>query len=213
MKLWTLLYTLILSATLPLHAQSLIPPYSVSSCIACHGKDGVGTAPNFPNLGGQHAEYLFKQMANMQQGKNRNPSVMGAIFSKLSTADLRALAYYYSNLPISIGSAPKKAVKLGAKLYQRGSLNKQITACIACHGPGGEGNAEANFPLLSGQQKTYVEQQLRDFKQKKRINDYNKIMQDIAHNLAEEDIKTLAAYIEGLYPTAPIASSHCCVKR
>ena len=38
-----------------------------------------------------------------------------------------------------------------------------ITACIACHGESGEGNAEAGFPRLAGQHPDYIAKQLQDY--------------------------------------------------
>ena len=108
-----------------LNANSLIPPYTAGTCISCHDKNGVGVAPNFPNLGGQHAEYLFKQMQDMQSGKTRSPSVMVGLFDKLTKQNLHYLAQYYSTLPISIGLTPQKALKNGETVETSGQLTLQ----------------------------------------------------------------------------------------
>ena len=76
---------------------------------------------------------------------------------------------------------------------------KRITACIACHGPQGTGNAQAGFPVLSGQHAAYTVLQLVAFKDGKRKNDLNHIMQDISNRMSKEDMEAVAHYIEALH--------------
>ena len=189
----------------------MIPPYQIGTCIACHGDLGVSVNPLWPNLAGQHEQYLLKELRNIKTGKIRNVPVMTAIMTQLNDEDLIALAAYYSYRPISIGLTPKKYLTQGERLYRGGDLSKQISACIACHGPGGEGNGQAGFPILSGQNALYTIQQLEDFSTGKRHNDLNSIIRDIAHRMNNEDMQAVAYYIQGLYPTNQF--SHCCIKR
>lgn len=193
------------------HAASQIPPYTVGTCLACHGDQGVSVNPVWPNLAGQHQPYLLKELRDIKTGKTRNVLEMRAVMAQLNDADLIALATYYSKLPLSIGLVPQKYLKEGEKLYRGGDFNKQISACIACHGPGGEGNGQAGFPILSGQYALYTIQQLEAFSSDKRKNDLNSIMKDIAHRMNKEDMEAVAYYIQGLYPTTPVRQ--CCVKR
>lgn len=76
-----------------------------------------------------------------------------------------------------------------------GDLKKQITACIACHGPDGKGNDLAGFPVLRGQSVEYTLQQLQSFKSKTRKNDLNAIMQTICARMSDEDMKAIANYL------------------
>lgn len=80
-----------------------------------------------------------------------------------------------------------------------GDYAKQITACIACHGPKGTGNAQAGFPALSGQHAQYTILQLELFKDKKRSNDLNGIMRDISAHMSTDDMAAVAYYIQGLH--------------
>lgn len=63
----------------------------------------------------------------------------------------------------------------------------------------GSGNAQAGFPLLSGQHAAYTIMQLQAFKDGKRTNDLNQIMQDISSKMSPEDMEAVAYYIQGLY--------------
>ncbi len=66
-------------------------------CASCHGANGVSSNPANPNLAGQKAPYLLKQMREFQSGK-RVDSVMGAMMKGLSEADMDTLAIYYSKM-------------------------------------------------------------------------------------------------------------------
>ena len=65
------------------------------ACIACHGTDGRGTAPNFPNIGGQYESYLLHSLRGYKSGDRPNP-IMAGIVAELSDQDLRDLAAFYA---------------------------------------------------------------------------------------------------------------------
>ena len=62
-------------------------------------------------------------------------------------------------------------------------------ACANCHGTNGA--AVQGMPVLSGQQKTYLAQQMQDFKAGRRPAT---IMHQIAKGYSDEQIEALAAY-------------------
>jgi len=66
-------------------------------CAACHGEDGLGTAPNFPVLAGQYADYLVHALKQYRSGEREN-ALMAPWVSDLSDADIADLAAYYSSL-------------------------------------------------------------------------------------------------------------------
>ena len=68
-----------------------------SRCVSCHGKTGISTNPMYPNLAGQHAGYMAKQMRDFQSGKRQDP-VMNAMLKGVSDAEIENLAAYFSNL-------------------------------------------------------------------------------------------------------------------
>lgn len=65
-------------------------------CASCHGEGGVGKLDDFPNLKGQKAKYLIKQLLNFQNGTRKDP-VMETIAQSLSKDEINAVANYYSN--------------------------------------------------------------------------------------------------------------------
>jgi len=73
------------------------------------------------------------------------------------------------------------------------AAGKQKAApCAACHGADGN-SAVATYPKLAGQQASYTEKQLHNFKNDKRVN---AIMGPQAKPLSDQDIADLAAYYE-----------------
>lgn len=68
-----------------------------ASCAACHGADGISKVAMFPNLKGQKAAYLVKQLKAFKSGTRKDPSMNG-MAKPLSDADMANLAAYYSGL-------------------------------------------------------------------------------------------------------------------
>lgn len=181
-------------------AEPIAPaPEKAALCSACHGEKGISVNPEWPSIAGQHASYTEKELRDFKLGKTRNAPTMTAIMSGLNDQDIVELAQYFAKLPRKEGTVAEKYLKRGEQLYRGGDLDKQITACIACHGPHGTGNGPAKFPVLSGQNALYTIQQLNAFKDGKRTNDLNSIMGDISRRMSQEDMEAVAHYVEGLY--------------
>ncbi len=167
-------------------------------CAGCHGAQGISINPAWPSLAGQHAGYLAKQLLDYKNATQRNAAIMTSLVASLSPEDIQDLAEFYASLPAPAGNTPEKYKTRGEELYRRGDLDQHITACIACHGPQAQGNAQAGFPALSGQQPDYTVQQLLAFKDKSRKNDLNSIMRDITARMNREDMEAVANYLAGL---------------
>jgi cytochrome c553 len=69
----------------------------VGTCVACHGADGIGKSPQYPNLQGQKAAYLEKQLKAFRSGE-RKDSNMNPLSTTLSDEDIAALAAYFENI-------------------------------------------------------------------------------------------------------------------
>ncbi len=170
-----------------------------ASCAGCHGMDGNSVNPEWPNLAGQHAKYIAKQLGDFKAGKDRNNATMSGMVAGLSPQDMSDLGAYFASLPVKQGVADKALAEAGQKLYRGGNPATGVAACIGCHGPTGAGNPAANFPSLSGQHAKYIENQLHAFKTGTRKNDAGKMMRSIAGKMSEKEIKAVAAYVQGLY--------------
>ena len=67
------------------------------TCAGCHGANGISAVPNYPNLAGQKAAYMVKQMKAFKEGTRTDP-VMQPMMAPLSDEDMANLAAYYESL-------------------------------------------------------------------------------------------------------------------
>ena len=74
----------------------------VAACSGCHSPTGKGNAPaGFPRLGGQHAEYIEKQLTAFRAGERINDGeamIMRGVAKHMSDAEIKAVANYISGL-------------------------------------------------------------------------------------------------------------------
>ena len=84
---------------------------------------------------------------------------------------------------------------MGRDLYRNGDVKNKVSACIACHGPYGQGNKPAVFPRLASQPADYLIKSLKDFKSDVRNNNPDSMMHMIAKKMSDQEIEAVAHYI------------------
>lgn len=77
------------------------PETGVYGCVNCHGQNGKGKAPNvstFPVIGGQHRDYIIKQLNDFREGRRNNDpaGMMSDVAKKLTEKEVEAVASYLS---------------------------------------------------------------------------------------------------------------------
>ena len=91
--------SLLLAQTLPARAADPAAGKAKSAvCATCHGKNGIGTAPNFPNLAGQKSLYMAQQLKLFRSGERKSEQ-MNIIAKPLSDQDIDNLSAYFEGLP------------------------------------------------------------------------------------------------------------------
>lgn len=194
-----------------------------AACAGCHGADGNSAMPLFPKLAGQHPHYVVNQLQAFKDG-SRSDATMAPMAAGLSRQDMIDIALFYAAQTISANPMPELSTddddedeKLspaeleaqktkqekqlqallakGSDLYRNGDLERGVSACIACHGPHGEGNKPAGFPALKGQYADYLIKTLTDFKNGKRANNPENVMYMIAKKMTDEEIKAVAYHV------------------
>ena len=177
-------------------------------CGACHGIDGNSSDPQYPRLAGQQASYIVRQLELFKSGQRQNPIMLG-MATPLSPQDMADIAAYFAKQKVLPGIADKTLVSAGEKLYREGNKTAGIPACMACHGPDGQGNPGALYPHLAGQHAQYVQQVLTAWHsgQPWGKGPHAKIMLTIASRLSAADIAAVASYIEGLHTATPDAAT------
>jgi len=170
-------------------------------CAACHGADGNSMVPQWPKLAGQHAAYLERQTSLIKSGARPVPEMAG-IVGAMSEQDFADIAAFYSTQKNNGGVADEALRPLGEKLWRAGNAETGVPACMACHGPAGEGNPLSGYPALAGQHSVYTASMLKRYRAgenwgEKDVN--SKVMVGTAARLTDDEITALASYIQGLY--------------
>jgi cytochrome c553 len=196
-----------------------------TNCVGCHGSDGNSMVSTFPKLAGQHASYLVKQLHAFQNGSRHAPMMVSFAKGLSNqaiddVASFYALQPISANPMPRLKSDDYEEVKddghskhkpvhhdkgkeaelnalltFGGDLYRNGDLDREVSACIACHGPAGEGNKPAGFPSLKGQHADYLIQTLTDFKTGTRVKNPDNMMQMIAAKMTEKEIRAVSYYL------------------
>ena len=167
------------------------------ACAACHGADGNSVNPEWPRLAGQGEAYLYKQLTDYKEGRREDPLMAGQV-ANLSEQDMRDLAAYFASQTASTGTADEAMVELGGAIYRGGNAATGVAACIACHGPAGDGNPAAMFPRVASQHAQYNANQLRQFRDSSRANDAGRMMRNIARRMTDEEIQAVSEFMAGL---------------
>jgi len=173
---------------------------AAAACIACHGPVGNSMVDEWPNIAGQHADYIYEQLMFYKTGERENAIMLGqaAMLDEQTMADL---AVFYAQQEPEIGEANEELLELGRNIYMGGIMERGVPACVACHGPGGEGIPGSGYPRLGGQKVAYTMEQLMLYRSGERAG-YGQagMMAEIASELTDEEIQALSSYVRGLYP-------------
>ena len=166
-------------------------------CIACHGIDGNSPLPANPNLSGQHAGYITKQLMQFKNGERDN-AVMKGMVANLTEQDMINLGSYFEQQKQNLLFAKSNGENsLGEKIYRAGVATKGLPACASCHGPVGHGIPDL-YPRLNSQHAAYTISQLNAFRLETRMNDNAMMMRTIAQKLTDKEMNAVADYIQGL---------------
>lgn len=206
-----------MAITTTVHAEGDVQAgkQQAGACAGCHGDNGNSIVTTFPKLAGQHASYLAKQLQALKNG-SRNAPMMAPLAMALNDKSIADLAKFYSEQTVSSNPMPtlkeqdqdgensndkdkeaglKALLTFGGDLYRNGDLEREVSACIACHGPFAEGNKPSGFPTLKGQHADYLIQTLTDFKTATRTKVADNMMHMIAAKMTEKEIRAVSYYI------------------
>jgi cytochrome c553 len=159
-------------------------------CTMCHGARGISEADS-PNLAGQYAPVIFKQLQDYRSGARVN-AIMSPRVRDLTDQDITDLAAYYAYLPRLPGYHP--TAEPAPRIVVSGAPMRNIPPCAACHG----GLAsKLGSPWLEGESPVYLRTQLEAFATGTRHNDISEQMRNIARNMTPTEISAAARYYAG----------------
>ena len=170
-------------------------------CAACHGVDGNSMVATWPKLAGQHEPYLARQIRLIKSGARPVPEMAG-IVPGLSDQDIDDLAAFFASKTNNGGVADESLVELGERVYRAGNAENGVPACMACHGPAGEGNPLSGYPALAGQHAVYTAKLLNRFRDGENWGEKDAsshVMNGVAARMTVEEIEAVSSYIQGLH--------------
>ena len=156
-------------------------------CAICHGPTGISGADS-PNLAGQYASMIYKQLLDFRSGARTNV-VMSPFGANLSDQDVADLAAYFGYLPRVPAYHAERQLPPRIVIY--GAPLRGIAPCGSCHG---SLDNKTGSPWLEGQSEAYIKQQLQAFASGRRTNDINQQMRNIARSMTPQEIDEAAGY-------------------
>jgi cytochrome c553 len=182
------------------------PPQAVRDvCWRCHGAEGTGRGEGaFPSLAGQRSEYLYASLRAFRD-RNRFSGIMVDVATKLNDDAMRDIAMYYEGLPLrQPETAPDDdaSIARGRRIATEGVPQRDIPACVECHGPTTLPKNPA-YPQLGAQHARYLMAQLSLLSERRRGGTANvNLMHVFVNRLRHDEIRDVAGYYATLHEHA-----------
>lgn len=168
-------------------------------CTACHVGTTQATSDGFsPRIAGKPAGYLLNQLVSFRDGRRTYPQMVYLV--QYMTDDyLRDIAAYFAQLelpypaPESSSLAPQEIAR-ARDLIEHGDPDRNVPACIECHGTRLTG-VEPAIPGLLGLPRQYMNAQFGAWRGGRLRAVEPDCMAEIARRLAPEDIPALTAWL------------------
>lgn len=157
-------------------------------CAVCHGADGNSNSAEMPTLAGQDARYFIKAMQAYQSARRHHQPMFDAV-ENLNETDIANLAAFY---------ASQEPVRRNVRTPL--TTDEWIERCERCHGIDGN-STDPRFPMLAGQDRTYLLNALQAYIGTTRENS---IMHAMAAPLGVHDIEQIVEYFATREPRSVV---------
>jgi cytochrome c553 len=194
-RIWLkLMFLAIFCSPVPSWAGSSMAA-SIRNCTWCHGTGAQGYTVA-PRLAGQRALYIESQLRGYAAHIRDNPfskQYMWGAAANLHAGTARDLADYFASLPPKAAHDGHRGLaERGQSIYDQGIPDSNVVACIACHGPGGQGVRD--IPRLGGLSYFYLKRRLDEWRQ-----GYHSALDSpmplVASTLSPDEIEALSSYL------------------
>jgi cytochrome c553 len=151
----------------------------MQACVMCHGKEGRATnAGYFPRIAGKPEGYLFNQLKNFREGRRQNQA-MNHLMQHMSDDYLHDIA---------------KQQRVAEQLVFKGAPERQIPACVSCHGANMAGRLPA-MPGLLTLPADYLIGQFGAWRTGSRNATPPDCMADVAKRLTSDEVGAVARWL------------------
>jgi len=165
-----------------------------ADCESCHGNDGNADNASMPSIAGQDAKYFIKAMQHYQDGTRQHKKMFEAV-EALNEQEMIDLASYYAS------KVPRRR-DIRAPLKS----TEWIARCERCHGLDGN-STDPRFPMLAGQDKTYLKAAMSAYVTGARDNS---AMYAMAASLSTLNMEFISEYYASQQPKAVIYMQFPC---
>ena len=193
------------------------------TCAACHGLDGNPTDPQYPRLAGMPERYIAHQLELFKSGERTTgmAAVMKPFADALTAQDMRDVGAHFAMQKAGAGVADDTAIATGPnkgmKFYEVGRApvppGRPGARHPGLHGlprPGRRRQPGPGVPGVAGQQSAYAQRRLEEYRAGTTTQTdphlFN-IMASVAKPLTDEEIQSLASYVQGLHKRSDEAST------
>ena len=163
-----------------------------TSCVTCHGINGISTTEGVPHIAGQRPAYLWIELRAYKTGARGEKTMGAAAKSILSDEALLKVAAYYASLdppqPAAASAKPRPEPLQAGKAA--------AAACSGCHGETGISKT-AGIPSLAGLDPKYFAAAMKAYKAGQRKNE---MMKPIAATLSDADVANVAQFYAAQKP-------------
>jgi len=163
-----------------------------TSCVSCHGINGISTTEGTPHIAGQRPAYLWIELRAYKTGARGEKAMGAAAKSILSDEALLKVVAYYASLdpPQPAAASPKPR----PEPLQAGKA--AAAACAGCHGETGISKT-AGIPSLAGLEPKYFAAAMKAYKTGQRKNE---MMKPIAATLSDADVANVGQFYAAQKP-------------
>ena len=160
-----------------------------TSCVGCHGVNGISATKGVPHLAGQRPTYTYLELKAYKSGARGAEAMTNAVKFLSDDALVKVAAYYASLDPPQ--PAPSSGTKIGAAKPDPVQAGKAAAAgCAGCHGDGGVSKTPG-MPNLAGLDPKYLVAAMKAYKSGRRKSE---MMKTLLSALSDADISNIALY-------------------
>lgn len=163
-----------------------------TSCVTCHGTNGISTTEGVPHIAGQRPAYLWIELRAYKTGARGEKTMGAAAKSILSDEALLKAAAYYASLdppqPTAASAKPRPDPLQAGKAA--------AAACSGCHGETGTSRT-AGIPSLAGVDPKYFASAMKAYKAGQRKNE---MMKPIAVALSDAEVANVGQFYAAQKP-------------
>jgi cytochrome c553 len=168
------------------------------NCSTCHTVGAAATsqgrapAPSvYPELSGQPARYLERQLLAFRTGLRQHPQMHQTAVALGQGAG--AMARLYADAPMPRLARPSGDHSEAVALVEEGDWSRGLAPCASCHGIEAEDRGRS-APRLHGQPAAYLSAQLRAYADGTRASDPMGRMRAFSARLTPAEIAAVADY-------------------